>query len=62
MGYKTDKYGIPSSPVLPTKMSVPTGAPIAASETKNVVDNGNLGPDNGSPLRYLFFQLISGSQ
>ena len=42
MGYKTDKLGIPSSPVLPTKMTVPTGAPIPASETKNIIAGFNL--------------------
>jgi flagellar hook protein FlgE len=42
MGYKTDKTGIPESPVLPQKISIPSGAPIAASETKNIVAGLNL--------------------
>ena len=42
MGYKTDKTGIPSSPVLPSKITVPSGAPIAASETKSIVAGLNL--------------------
>lgn len=42
MGYKTDKNGIATAPVLPTKITVPSGAPIAASETKNIVAGLNL--------------------
>ena len=42
MGYKTDKTGTLESPALPTKIQVPSGAPIAASETKNIIAGLNL--------------------